>query len=178
MTKDEFDIIWEWLFDTRLRKFAMIWAIMVMATVALWVPMQSSINSEDRFTAGVCENASGNNYPDGTHDVDHGGRHGVCQSGELQIPMTWAPQLKTLPTWGLIAGAPWLLVGGNFLLLGSRPYIGAGRKKWKLSMTKKVLDERSRRVTAEKLSAKADRETARVQRQLEELERAPLEQFG
>lgn len=161
MTDREFDRIMEWFFDSgnRLRTFASVWlCVATIVAVVCWFGAVL-ITGDDRDW--YCQD----HKVVATPTV-------YCQGNDLVRPTEWGPG-----TTAFLIGEITMLIGvlpiglalGNRALLGTRGYSRAVRLRWTQSATKKALDERTGRLKAEALSEAAERETERIQRELDRL---------
>lgn len=161
MTHREFDNILDWLFDSgvRLRTFASVWLVIAcLAAICGWF-LTVLITGDDR--SDYCYD----HRPKPTATV-------YCEGYDLVRPTVWGPSgdgFHVFEVILLIGLAPIGLAGANRVLLGTRSYVKAGGDRWKLSATKRALDERTKRLRAEALSDAAEAETARLERELEAL---------
>lgn len=173
MTRQEFDRFWAWLFATRLRKFATIWLLVCLASApTVWFYMGARSGEDVRWAKEVCE------YRDPTTGAEENRPAGYRPPGERgRCDGTIVPSLIRETDWNIgndlalliakIGLVGFVLPMTNSLLLGARGYGKVVRVRWTQSATRRAVDERSRRLNAEALSAKAEAETERLARQLE-----------
>jgi hypothetical protein len=162
MNAHEWDRVWDniidWFEESRLRCLALLFALSVVV-VALFSYVGDTLTTD--YETQLClEDEEGMRVPGG-----------VCTGewSEMDPYADW--DITRYYGWGIVAMAAFLIPMLNAALLGLRASTKGARSRLAEAFSNRgeLRDERARRRRAEELSDRADAETARVQRELDQM---------
>lgn len=176
MTAREFDRFLTWFFNggSRLRYAAAVFlciCVLVASAGFVGAGISSSVDTNDAIAECDYTGTDGHTYMR-ERGYRPPGVQGSCRGYDdtLVRAHDWDGAGLEFAKWTMLIGLlGFSLPMTNSLLLGTRGLSRTVRLTWTQSATKRALSERSKRIVAEELSEKAEKETERLERELEAL---------